>query len=190
MHLTARPRASVFRAGRRERGDPRIGAFGHLSHTDTPRSPRTSSERARRTANRSIYAGTYGYHRARTGQAETANRAMTTPSSAEIAAMMRLAIAAITKAPACGRRGVWSRPSAAEAADGTRDSLTHQAVGRDLALKAASCGGPAWPEPCRQLVDIARRLQLRQRRREWWPRPAASQHLAVLARPPVSRSHV
>jgi len=108
------------------------------SHTDTAHrsgSHRTRdklciSSRARARRSRSIYAGTYGYHRARTGQAETANRAMTTPSSAEIAAMMRLAIAAITKAPecacvvcACGRRSVWSRPSTPEAADGTRDSL-------------------------------------------------------------------
>ena len=141
-----------------------------------------------------VYAGTYGYHRARrlyarTGQAETANRAMTTPSSAEIAAMMRLAIAAITKAPVC----VWETRRVGPAQcgrSGRRSPWQPSAVRRDLALKAASCGEPAWPEPCRQLVDIARRLQLRQRRREWWPRPAASQHLAVLARPRVLSSHV
>ena len=103
------------------------------SHAPTPteRYLISGSARASDSESKHIqYAGTYGYHRARTGQAETANRAMTTPSSAEIAAMMRLAIAAITKAPecacvvcACGRRGVWSRPSTPEAADGTRDSL-------------------------------------------------------------------
>ena len=96
------------------------------SHAPTPteRYLISGSARASDSESKHIqYAGTYGYHRARTGQAETANRAMTTPSSAEIAAMMRLAIAAITKAPACGRRGVWSRPSTPEAADGARDSL-------------------------------------------------------------------
>ena len=91
----------------------RARAFSDPHRTNINHHPSGTRQRARlgsrsRTSTRHerieayvVYAGTYGYHRARTGQAETANRAMTTPSSAEIAAMMRLAIAAITKAPVC-----------------------------------------------------------------------------------------